>query len=141
MTGMVCMLRGVNVGGNNLIKMDALRLLFESLGLEGARTHIQSGNVIFAGKGKDEVALARRIGTAIEKKFGIRAEVVLRTASELADVIARNPFAGREGIEPGKLLVTFQAGEPAADAAETIRKLPSTAEELHLSGRELYIYF
>jgi uncharacterized protein (DUF1697 family) len=141
MTAMICMLRGVNVGGHNKIKMDALRILFASLGLENPRTLIQSGNIIFGSRQKDETALARRIGAAIEKTFGIRAEVILRTAAEMADVIARNPFAGRAGIEPNRLVVTFLAGNPDPETGGRISKLPTTPEELHFSGRELYVYF
>jgi uncharacterized protein (DUF1697 family) len=61
--------------------------------------------------------------------------------SELADVIARNPFAGRPDIPPNKLVVTFLAKDPGKQAQENIRKLNTGPEELHLLGRELYINF
>src|SRR5271169_5370505 len=89
----ISMLRGVNVGGHNKIKMDALRTLYESLGLRDPQTFIQSGNVIFRTEEHDLVRLARRIEDAIERRFGFRPNVIVRTASELRDVIARNPFA------------------------------------------------
>jgi len=54
--------------------------------------------------------LAERIETGIERRFGFRPAVVLRTAREMSDVVARNPFAEREGVEPAKLLVTFLPG-------------------------------
>src|SRR5688572_32460374 len=112
----ICLFRGVNVGGHNKIKMDALRALFESLQLREAQTHVQSGNIVFRTGEEDLAELATRIGLAIEKAFGFRPGLILRTASELRDVVAKNPFAKRRDIEPAKLLVTFLASEPAAEA-------------------------
>src|ERR1035441_6251918 len=141
MTAMICLLRGVNVGGHNQIKMDALRTLCESLKLCNARTYIQSGNVVFQAKEGDATELSARIETAIEKKHGFRPDVVLRTASEMQDVIARNPFSKRKGIEPNKLAVMFLASEPEKAVQDAVRKIKPEVEELHLIGRELYIYF
>ncbi len=141
MTAFVSMLRGVNVGGHNKIKMEALRSLYESLGLTDAQTHIQSGNVIFKSKARDPIPLAKRIGDAIEREFGFRPTVVLRTPAELREAIAINPFAGRKGIDPSKLLVTFLAGEPEAQGTAAVRKLKLHPEELFIQGREIYVYF
>ena len=104
----VSMLRGVNFGGHNKIKMDALRALCESLKLRDAQTYVQSGNAILRTDERDIARLAKRIEDGIEKKFGFRPDVILRTAEEMREVIARNPFAKRRGIEPSKLwLVKF----------------------------------
>jgi uncharacterized protein (DUF1697 family) len=141
MTVVISLLRGVNVGGHNKIKMEALRALYESLGLLEAQTYVQSGNVVFRTKTKDLALLARQIENGIERSFGFRPNVMLRTASDLRDVIARNPFAKRTGIEPGKLLVSFLAGTPTAADREMALSIKVEPEELHISGRELYIYF
>ena len=61
MPALICMLRGVNVGPHNRVKMDALRALCESLKLENPRTYVQSGNVIFRTKEKNSAALAKKI--------------------------------------------------------------------------------
>ena len=137
----ICMLRGVNVGGHNLIKMDALKALCVSLKLQDPQTYVQSGNVIFSSGEKDLVKLAKRIQDAIEKTHSFRPNVVLRTAAELKDVVARNPFAKRSGIEPGKLLVNFLTGDPGKDAREKALAIKIGPEEIHLNGREAYIYF
>ncbi len=137
----ICMLRGVNVGGHNLIKMDALKALCLSLKLKDPQTYVQSGNVIFRSEEKDLGKLTKRIQDAIEKKFGFRPEVILRTADEMRDVIARNPFAKRNGIEPGKLLVNFLAADLGREAREQALAIKVSPEELHLVGREAYIYF
>jgi uncharacterized protein (DUF1697 family) len=135
------MLRGVNLGAHNRIKMDALRALCESLKLEDPRTYVQSGNVIFRTKEKNTASLAKKIQTAIEREFGCCPEVILRTSDELRKAITANPFAARRDVEPSKLLVTFLAGDPGPEAQATLRKLKAHPEELHLQGRELYIYF
>jgi uncharacterized protein (DUF1697 family) len=141
MTVIVSMLRGVNVGGHKKIKMEALRALYESLKLRDAQTYVQSGNVIFRTDERDMSRLAKRIEDGIEKKFGFRPDVILRTAAELKEVVARNPFAKRRGIEPGKLLVSFLASDPGEEGREKIGQMKCDPEEMRIEGREIYIYF
>jgi uncharacterized protein (DUF1697 family) len=138
---LISMLRGVNVGGHNKIRMDDLRALYESLKLEGPRTYVQSGNVIFRTKKKNSVALAKKIQSAIERTFKCRPDVILRTTGELREAIAASPFASRRDLEPGKILVTFLATVASPDARTTLLGFKSYPEEIHLKGRELYIYF
>lgn len=141
MTVVISLLRGINVGGNKKIKMEALRDLYQSLGFLNPVTHIQSGNVIFGAKAKDLTGLDKRIGNAIGQSLGVRCEIILRSASDLRDVIAKNPFAARPEVPPNKLLVTFLATHPAPEALDNIRRLPCHPDELLLIGRELYCYF
>ena len=137
----VSLLRGVNVGPHNRIKMDALRNLYESLGMQYAQTYVQSGNVVFRSKEKDLAKLRSRIEAGIEKMFGFRPDVILRTTAEMREAIQKNPFAKRRGIEPSKLLVTFLAEEPGVEARKKISEIQADPEELYLAGRELYVYF
>lgn len=137
---LISMLRGVNLGAHNRIKMEALRAMYQSLKLEDARTYVQSGNVIFRTKEKNTAKLATKIQDAMEKTFQCRPEVILRTTEELRQAIARTPFEERRNLEPAKILVTFLAGVPA-EAHATLDRLKSYPEELHLIGRELYMYF
>jgi len=141
MAVIISMLRAVNVGGHNKIKMEALRGLYESLKLRDAQTYVQSGNVIFRADERDIARLAKRIEDGIERKFGFRPDVILRTVAEMRDVVARNPFAKRRGIEPGKLLVSFLASDLGEEARERVRQMKCDPEELRIEGRELYIYF
>jgi len=135
------MLRGVNVGGHNKIKMEELRALYASLKLRGAQTLVQSGNVVFRTDEADEAALAERIAKAIGRKFGFQPGVIVRTPLEMRRAIAKNPFAGRKEVEPNKLLVTFLAAEPSAEARKKALGIDTAPEELRLLGRELYIYY
>jgi uncharacterized protein (DUF1697 family) len=138
---MIAMLRGVNVGGHNKIRMEALRALCTKLKLRDACTYVQSGNVIFRTDERDLASLAKRLQNAIERDFGFRPDIVLRTSAELRDVIARNPFAKRRDIEPSRLLVTFLASDPGPEARDRAAKIKTEPEELRMDRREVYIYF
>src|SRR5215813_13007525 len=85
----VGMLRAVNVGGRNMIKMEVLRELCEALKFRGAQTYVQSGNVVFACDERDCALVEKKLATAIEKKVGFRPEVMVRTKVELREVIKR----------------------------------------------------
>jgi uncharacterized protein (DUF1697 family) len=141
MAVIISMLRGVNVGGHNNIKMEALRELYQSLKLRDAQTYVQSGNVIFRSDERDITRLTKQIEDGIERKFDFRPSVILRTVAEMREVVATNPFAKRRGIEPSKLLVTFLASDPEEEAREKVRQMKCAPEELRIEGRELYIYF
>jgi uncharacterized protein (DUF1697 family) len=137
----IALLRGVNLAGHNPIKMEVLRALCESIDLQTPQTYVQSGNVVFKTKEKNLVKLAQRIAGAIERKFGFRIEVILRTPSDLRNVIAKNPFKKRRDIEPGKLLVSFLATDPSPEARLRLLEVKTDPEELHAGNRELYLYF
>jgi uncharacterized protein (DUF1697 family) len=137
----ISLLRGVNVGGHNLIKMDALRALYASLKFEDVQTYVQSGNVVFRTKKGEETALAKLIQAAIEKQFGFRPEVILRTLPEMRAIVAANPFAKRKDIEPNKLVVSFLLTTVSSEARKKLVELTAIPEEIHPHGRELYIYF
>ncbi len=137
----ISMLRGINVGGHNIIKMDALRELYASLKFENPQTYVQSGNVVFGSSDSHLDKIAKRIQQAIEKKFKCSPEIILRTADDLRAVIKKNPFAKRPNIDPAKLLVSFLASDPGNQARETLRQQKFAPEEMHIATRELYIYF
>ncbi|HLK17640.1 MAG TPA: DUF1697 domain-containing protein [Bryobacteraceae bacterium] len=141
MPAIASMLRAVNLPGHNRLKMDELRDLYESLGLRGAQTYVASGNVVFQSDAKDLARLQKKIEDAIEKAYGFRTGVLLRTSAELKDIIRRNPLAKRSGIEPNKLVVIFLTGEPDAMSKQKIAQIKVGPEELVLDGRQLYTYY
>jgi uncharacterized protein (DUF1697 family) len=138
---LIAMLRGINVGGHHIIKMEALRSLFTSLKFENPQTYVQSGNVIFQSPERNLKTVAARVQSAIEKKFACSPEIIIRTVADLRTVVANNPFAKRKDVLPNYLHVSFLAASPAADAVDAIRALNISPEELHLVGRDLYMYF
>src|SRR5579871_1285776 len=141
MNVVVLMLRGVNLGAHNRMKMDLLKTLCEASGLCDVQTFIQSGNVVCRTKERDLKKLAATVQQAILKKFKITSPVIVRTAAEMRDVVARNPFAARAGIDPKKLLVWFLASDPGAAARANAHKVPAAPEELIAIGSEVYVYY
>jgi len=140
MTVMIAMLRGVNVLGRNQIKMDVLRTICAGLKFESAQTYVQSGNVVFATPERNLSAVAKRLEDAIEKELGFRPAVVLRTAAEMRQVLARNPFAARD-LDGSKFAVTFFAQPLTPETRKQIETSQVGPEEIHAHPRELYIYF
>jgi uncharacterized protein (DUF1697 family) len=138
---LISLLRGVNVGGNRKVKMDDLRSLYESLGFTNVQTYINSGNVLFSAAARDPARLRKRIEDAIESACGFRSDVILRTSADLRDVIARNPFAARPGLEANRFAIHFLAADPSAEARQRVLAINAAPEELHIHGRELYIYY
>lgn len=138
---LIAMLRGVNLVRHNRIKMDALRTLCISLELQNPQTYIQSGNIVFVSKEKNVARLAKRIQDGIGLAFGFRPEVIVRTCSEMRNVIANNPFRKRTEIHPSKLLITFLGSEPNPEARAAVLALKTDPEELKINGREVYIYY
>lgn len=137
----ISLLRGVNIGGHHKIGMDALKALYESLDLGNVRTWGQSGNVLFTTSGRNLGRIAQRIEDGIERQSGFRSNVILRTTSELREVIRRNPFATRPGIDPSHLIVTFLASDPGQDARDKVLAIHLDPEELVFGAREHYIHF
>jgi uncharacterized protein (DUF1697 family) len=137
----ISLLRAVNVGGHSVITMVELRALYATLKLNDAQSFVQSGNVVFRTDETDLAKLAKRIQAGIEKRFATRPDVILRTTAEMHEVVARNPFAKRRGIEPGKLLVFFLGASLDKGASKQLSALPLVSEEIVPSGSELYIYF
>lgn len=138
---LVSLLRGVNLGPHRRIKMDDLRKVYEAAGMKEPKTFLQSGNVVFKTSERDPAQTGRKLEKAIEKSFGFRSEVIIRTAAEMAQVVERNPFANRKGIEPNRFLVWFLASDPGEEARQKLRAIDCRPEELVAIGRELYIYF
>ncbi|MBL8173710.1 MAG: DUF1697 domain-containing protein [Bryobacterales bacterium] len=137
---LVVLLRGVNVGGKNKIKMDTLRDICLTAGLRDPQTYIQSGNVVCRAS-RLTASLHTKIEDAIEAACSFRPAVILRTAEELDAIVAANPFAAQPGIEPNKLHVHFLYNHPAPQAAILLEKLPRQDEQIHLTGREVFVYY
>ncbi|HVY69231.1 MAG TPA: DUF1697 domain-containing protein [Verrucomicrobiae bacterium] len=138
MPAYVAMLRGINVTGRNMIKMERLRASFEALGFKNVQTYLQSGNVIFTAPGAAP-KLQKQIEARLLADHGFEVKVFLRTGAELAAVVEANPFAKNTALEPAKLHVTFLSEDAPATAAETLKALVTQQEEFHIAGREIYL--
>lgn len=141
MSVVIAMLRGVNVGGNNLIKMEALRALCESLKCTDVATYVQSGNVVFRTAAKDIEKLRTKLESTIASTCGFAAPVVFRTVEDLQRIVSGNPFQQQAETEPGKVHVTFLYHDPGDTRRAAVRAMAFAPEEVRIEGREVYLYY
>ncbi len=117
----VALLRGINVGGNNLIPRAGLREAFAEAGARDVATYIQSGNVLFEGD-EDEDAWVRRLEQALAKRFGYAGRVTLRSHDQLRDIVAGAPKGFGEDAATYRSDVLFLLGpSTVAEVAAQIR--------------------
>ncbi|MCZ8515731.1 DUF1697 domain-containing protein [Paenibacillus filicis] len=134
----IALLRGINVSGKNMIKMDRLKALFEALGYREVRTYIQSGNVVF-----DTDAPASAVADAVERRIreelSYNVKVLVRTSRELEEIAARNPFGAADASEGEPPYVTFLFGEPSPEALAKLEASRRGDDEVRVLGREAYV--
>lgn len=113
MTTYVVLIRGINVGATRRVKMAELRAALAAAGFEDVRTHLASGNVVLR-SGDSQADVREAVEAVLARELHVDARVMVRTAAQLAKVVAENPFAG---VEDGKKLhVAFLAGRPELPA-------------------------
>jgi uncharacterized protein (DUF1697 family) len=135
MAAFIALLRAVNVGGTGKLPMSELKAMCEELGFGQVKTYIASGNVVFTSR-KSEAA----IKTALEKRLkayaGKPVGVAVRSAAEMAQVLADNPFPK---AAPNRTVAIFLDGKPAKDALSAVRGQKD--EEIKLGRREIYVHY
>lgn len=131
------MLRGINVGGNNMIKMETLRGTFAGIGFENVNSYINSGNLAFDTTRTDDGKLATAIHDAITRDFGFDISVMVRSNAEIDELIAGNPFEGQ--FESDKDLHLFFLNEELSDDQKSLCLTQATDnEQFAFSGRHIY---
>lgn len=130
----IALLRGINVGGHAILPMKQLVSIFEKTRMKEVRTYIQSGNVIFESSLGESAAISR-LEKALKSATGKDIAVVIRTASEIAQVLKKNPFP--KGI-PSQVGVYFFAAPIAKDFMQGV---VADVEEVVVAKREVYIHF
>jgi uncharacterized protein (DUF1697 family) len=134
----LALLRGINVGGKNKLPMKALAGFFTEAGCKDVRTFIQSGNVVFTAPG-DAAHLPGVIAARIADAFGFKAPVQLRTAEQLARVVADNPYL-KAGAAEDALHVLFLADPPSPGRVESLDPRRSPPDEFLVRGQDVYLH-
>lgn len=111
----VALLRGVNVGRSHRVTMVDLRAAVMAAGGTEVSTHIQSGNVLLSHAGTDRAELTGTLEVTLARELGFPVPVILRSAEELAALVARCPFQGDDWAEGRRRYVTFLASPPAPE--------------------------
>jgi uncharacterized protein (DUF1697 family) len=138
MPSYVALLRGINVGGKNLVRMPALKACFEANGFEDVATYIQSGNVLFSSPETRAPELAGRIEAMLGQAFGYKATVVVRNRRQMQAIVKRAPKGF--GAEPAKYRydVIFLKEPLSAKAAITSVPTKPGVDEAHAGTGVLY---
>ncbi|MBL8299026.1 MAG: DUF1697 domain-containing protein [Rhodanobacteraceae bacterium] len=135
MTAFVALLRAVNVGGTGKLAMSELKSLCEACGFTGVRTYIASGNVVFTTR-KGEAAVQKALAAALQGYAGKPVGVLVRTAEEMAAVLAANPFPQ---AAPNRSVAIFLDTPPPRDCLAAATHV--NGEEMALGKREIYVHY
>lgn len=136
----ISILRGINVSGQKIIKMDALRNTYERLGFNNVTSYVQSGNVIFSGEEFKHKDLEQKLSRQILKDFGFDVPVLVLDIEKLKKTIEENPFSGDPDKDPSCLHVTFLSSYPDAYDQKIIDEKKQNGEELAYSNDAIYLY-
>jgi uncharacterized protein (DUF1697 family) len=138
MTRYALLLRGINVGRAHRVAMADLRELLSSQGHGGVRTLLQSGNVVLDSELPAE-ELGRSVEQALEERFGFPVPTVVRTAEELAAVVAEDPLRA-VATDPTRYVVDFFATDVPADLVDRLGAVDPADDAYAVDGRELYLW-
>jgi uncharacterized protein (DUF1697 family) len=133
----IALLRGINVGGNMMIKMADLKSSFEKLGFKNVVTYINSGNLAFDAGKADEAKLVAKIEKAIAKDFGLSIQTMVRDQAAISDVLEKNPFDGQYETHK-QMHVLFLKDEMPKDKQELLTAENTENEKFAVRNREIY---
>lgn len=134
----IVFLRGINVSGQKVIKMEALKEIFNKPAYKNVSTYIQSGNVLFDSKKTETAALQIKIEKLLQKHLGYEVKTVVRSQDEIIAAIAANPFQTAD-LNERKLYVTFLSEVPNNDKIPDLHKVMLPGEELSIIGKDMFI--
>ncbi|HVJ05160.1 MAG TPA: DUF1697 domain-containing protein [Candidatus Saccharimonadales bacterium] len=133
----VAFLRAINVGGH-VVKMEALRVLFESLKFKSVETFIASGNVIFETSAMPAADLQTKIEMALRKALGYEVCTFVRTDGELREIVRYKPFPESATLTAATFCVGFMYTPMAAEAEQRVLSFRNPDDDFHVHGSELY---
>lgn len=137
MNTFMALLRGINVGGKNILPMKDLVKILEDIGCLQVKTYIQSGNVVFKTNDNNRNTLAERISRGIEKRLQFKPKVLLLKAAELNLAIKNNPFDTKNGKT---LHFYFLESIPDSADLKALTNLKTDSEEFKLHNNIFYLF-
>lgn len=137
-TPTVALLRGINVGGNNMLPMVELIAFFKTAGASEVRSYIQSGNVVFHAPPRLATKIADAVRKSVAERFGFDIPIVIRTLEQMEETSNENPFL-KEGSVEKNLHVLFLADVPEAASVGKLDPNRSSPDRFHVRGRDVYL--
>jgi uncharacterized protein (DUF1697 family) len=136
----IALLRGINVSGQKLMKMDALKSLFTNLNFTAVETYLQSGNVVFSANETDLDLLSSKIEAAILNVFEFEVPVLILPIDELQKIVQNNPYTHHFDKDPAFFHLTFLRSVAANIDFKVIDKNVQNDEELVIVENVIYLY-
>lgn len=135
----VALFRGINVGKAKRIAMADLRAVLESLGYRGVRTLLNSGNAVFDGPAEPPARHARRIQAAVSSELGVESLVIVKSAREIASVVAGNAIKDK-ATDPSRLLVALTSESKKLQVLQDIARAQWGLEIVHVGKHAAYVW-
>lgn len=135
----IALFRGINVGGNNILKMAELREELESLKFENVRTYVQSGNVVFDSRAKSAGSLQKKIASLVKKLHGFEPHVFVLKREDLVAAVEANPFP--DAVEKPSTLHLYFLNSPAtAPKMDAIEEAKAATERFEITDSVFYLH-
>jgi uncharacterized protein (DUF1697 family) len=140
LTTFISILRGINVGGHNPVKMESLRQLYAELGFSDIQHYIQSGNVIFRSELSNSFLLEKNIHDKILSMYGWHIPVLVLTVEELKNALDNNPFVNDSKKDSSFMHLTFLSGVPEIEGIQKLQREIYLPDEFLIKGKTIYLY-
>lgn len=140
MTTYITLLRGINVGGNKIIKMELLRDMLQEMGFINIKTYIQSGNIILQSMENNPEKIAREIKSNIYQKFGFEVPVLCIASAKYEKIILENPLLKQQHLDEAYFHLTFLSEKPQKEILESLKACLGEDEVMKYAHETLYLY-
>ena len=137
----LALLRGINVSGHNMIKMDALKKMLENMGFQNIETYIQSGNIFFDSEEENAASVGFKIKQEISKVFGYDVPVIMVSKTDLELCFKNNPYLKEKECDIKKLYVAFISKELTAAAINDLKISNFKPDEAAIDSNRIYIKY
>ena len=141
MTKHLALLRGINVSGHNMIKMEALKTALEAVGFTDVVTYIQSGNVFVETEEESSFGVGFKIKQEIFKTFGHEVPVIVIGKNDLELCFKNNPFLKQKDVDTKKLYVAFISKELSSSAINELKISQFKPDEAVIDGNIIFIKY
>lgn len=137
----LALLRGINVSGHNMMKMDALKSMLESVGFKNVETYIQSGNVFLDSEEENAASVGFKIKQEIFKAFGHEVPVVVVNQDDLENCFKNNPFLKEKDVDLKKLYVAFISNTLKSESINDLKISQFKPDEAVIDGNKIFIKY
>lgn len=141
MTTHIALLRGINVSGHNMIKMDALKEALQNIGFQSVQTYIQSGNVFVTTPEENPAKVGFQISQEIAKTFGYDVSVVVIGKSDLESCFKYNPFLKENNVDTSKLYVAFVSKNLKKENINDLKISQIKPDEVSIDDNRIFIKY